>query len=175
MAHKLTSQERQNRREHYAYRTNNFCVKNEEIKIIVGGWHDSHPVILDKIASGIYTSFLAVSKMIEESDAKVKTFHSKIYDDGESKKYRIHIFTRERTETKRKAMWINAGIYIKLKDKLGYTRIFRMPCKCKKLYKLLYLMESNFCTKISVFSNVTQVDGRSSNCRLMKSSLMIFY
>lgn len=130
MASKLSSQEKWDRMEHYAYRTHNLCVKYEEIKTLVGGWHDWHPVILDKVAFRIYKSFLDSSKIFEEKNPKLETFYSVTFDDGKNKQYRIHIFNLERVENKRKSMWINAGIYLKLPTKLGYTRIFRMPCKC---------------------------------------------
>lgn len=130
MASKLGTKEKNDRIEHYAYRTSQNCVKNEDIKTLVGGWHDWHPLILSQIAQRVFTSFVNVSKDVQKNNPKVETFHAIDFDDGEFKQYRIHIFNMERVNNKRKAMWINAGICLKLKDKLGYVRIFRMPCKC---------------------------------------------
>lgn len=129
MASKLSAEDKRDRIEHYAYRTSDKCVKNEDIKTLVGGWHDWHPLILCKIAKRIFDSFVTVSKELEANQNKVETFHNVNFNDGETKEYRIHIFNLERHGTKRKSMWINAGIFLRLKNDLGYTRIFRMPCK----------------------------------------------
>lgn len=49
--------------------------------------------------------------------------------EDDAVKYRIHVFNRDRTPARRKAMWINAGILIMLSNNLGYARMFSMPCK----------------------------------------------
>lgn len=130
----MCTREKLNRMEHYAFRTSQDCVKYEEIKLMVGGWHDSHPLILAKIAKKIFTKFVDECKYEEDNDPKVTKFHSVNYDDG-TKMYRIFVYTKERTENRRKAMHISAGIYLNLANDLGYTRIFRMPCKPVFLYK----------------------------------------
>lgn len=130
MASKLSRTERNNRVEHYAYRTSQKCVKYEDIKVLVGGWHCWHPVILPKLAKKIYLQFVETSNELEQNKTKIETLKAVDKHDEDTMMYRIHIYNQNRTEKKRKAMWTYAGIYLKLRNDLGYTRIFKMPCKC---------------------------------------------
>lgn len=115
--------------EHYAYRTSELCVKYEEIKTMVGGWHDFHQAVKMKVAKRIFDDFFEYSKELEnDNDNFVKTYHS-VNKEESDRKYRIHIFSKERTAQKRRAVWIFAGIFLQLPNDLGYCRIYRMPCK----------------------------------------------
>ena len=50
---------------------------------------------------------------------------------------KIHIFTTPRTNQKRKHACVHAGIFLRFDPLVGYTRIFRMPCKFISLHELI--------------------------------------
>lgn len=130
MSTKLNVQEINDAIEHYAYKSSTKCVKYEEIKTLVGGLYDWHPVIKLSMAKQIYKGFYKYSKEIEnEPESKFKTFHAFDKDVDGSKKYRIHIFSKERTNAKRKCVWLFAGLLLVLPNNLGYCRVFRLACK----------------------------------------------
>lgn len=145
----LTKDEWKDIIEYYAYRTSYMCVKLDDINQMVGGRYSFHPVIGEKVARFIYQRFVRHSKKIEKHEydnVKVENIHC-VDVENESSSYRIHIYNRNRTEERRKAMWIFCGIFLKLPNGLGYTRVFYMPCKLQ-LYKF-----SNYIAKKFVQEN----------------------
>lgn len=142
MASKITKKEKQNIIEHYAYCTSDKCVKLDAVNQLLGGLYDHHNAVLYRTAKYIFNSFVKVSHKLEKNElptVKVDTIKSEDYDDEQSIQYRIHIFNRKRCTTRRKAMWLSAGILMKLPNGLGYTRIFRMPCKLDIFSKCICL------------------------------------
>lgn len=137
MACKLTKKQKEDIIEHYAYRTSNNCVKFDKVNQLIGGLYDHHNAVQYRTAKFIFQRFVAISKKLELNKLpgiEIEHLKSEDYNDGDSIEYRIHIFNRDRCTTRRKAMWLSAGILIKLPNGLGYTRIFRMPCKLAKFY-----------------------------------------
>lgn len=131
MASKLTVRQKVNIIEHYAYRTSDKCVKLDTVNQMIGGLYDHHPCINYKTAKYIYDRFVAVDEKLENNSyetLKVENLQLEKYD-GETLKFRIHTFNRDRCTTRRKALWLNAGILMQLPHGLGYCRVFRMPCK----------------------------------------------
>lgn len=129
MCSKLKNKELSDAVEHYAYRTSDKCVKNEQIKLMVGGLYDWHPATTFKVAKKIFDDFNNSSKQLEENKNKCETFHAVNKEEENYKKYRIHIFATVRTASRRRSVWIYSGILLSLPNKLGYCRVFRMPCK----------------------------------------------
>lgn len=119
--------------EHYAYRTSQSCVKLDAICQMVGGFYDHHSAVTYKTAKYIFDRFLRHSKRIQSNkykNVKVENMHCFDHEEADgSKAYRIHIYNRNCTETRRKAMWIKAGILMKLPNDLAYAKVFYMPCK----------------------------------------------
>lgn len=129
MSSKLSKKEKSDAIEHYAYRTSLKCVKYEQINLMAGGLYDWHPATTFKMSKLIFNAFDESSKDLEGNKEKCETFHAVNKDEEGSKKYRIHIFATVRTATRRRSVWIYAGILLTLPHKLGYCRVFRMPCK----------------------------------------------
>lgn len=136
--------------EHYAYRTENKCVKLDHINQLLGGNYDWHPVIGVKTAKYIFDRFVGHSKRIERHEyfnMKVENIHALDFNEDESKQYRVHIFNRGCTDKNQKAMWIFTGIFLKLPNDLGYVRVFYMPCKFIKCTNY-FLLGRKICTLV---------------------------
>lgn len=134
---RYTKEQKEDIEEHYAYKSSNKCVKYDEIKAMVGGVYDSHPVIGAKIALHIFSKFTKLTRKVEGNlhpEIKVENIAS-FECDEECKKYRIFIFGRPRTATNRRQTWLKAGFFMSLGNKLGYTRIFSFPCKLQLMTK----------------------------------------
>lgn len=144
MPPRFTKQQKEDVIENYAYRTSKNCVKFDNVCQMVGGLYDWHPVIGYKIATFIFQRFQTFDKKIERNEVasvKVQSLKSSEFDE-EGIQYRIHVFNKARTKDRRQAMWLHAGICLKLPNRLGYVRIFCFPCKCTNFilysYKSLY-------------------------------------
>lgn len=136
MASRLNAKAKFDIIEHYAYRRSSNCIKFDTINQMIGGLYDHHPCVTYKTAVHIFDKFLSYSKKLQENkvpDLTVETLQVEETYENEKIKYRIHTYNRERCTTRRKALWLFAGILIKLPELLGYTRIFCFPCKCNWL------------------------------------------
>lgn len=149
-------------------------MKFDNVCQMVGGLYDWHPAIGFKMANYIFQRFQKFDRKIELNEVKglkVESLKSAEFQD-DAVQYRIHVFNKARTKYRRQAMWLHAGICLKLPNRLGYTRIFCFPCKCTLLCSNRHLNLYTF-LGISSISCFLQVDGRSRFTTLMKSSVWL--
>ena len=140
------NEEIRNAIEHYACRSSTKCVKLEDFRQLIGGSYTWNTCIDFTMASNIFKIFCNISSKVESEEGKYshcKTIKEANFSEG-NVSYRIHIFSTKCTNAQKRHVCVHAGILLKFNFNVGYTRIYKMPCKFTILKIILHIKISTF-------------------------------